>query len=121
MPDTTWGRQGASFDRRNGNITLPCIVIMMLAMMTTMMMMLMPTIARATDADTSGSSYQIYDTRARTQQVKVNKVWDDGLSNDDRTYKSWSGATSTPYQSMMNISISRLPAACSKNNTMISV
>ena len=55
------------------------MLIMMMAMMT-----LMPAIAHATDTNTSSSSYQIYDTRARTQQVKVDKVWDDGLSNDGR-------------------------------------
>lgn len=47
----------------------------------------------------TGDAYQLYDTRARTQQVTVNKVWDDGLSNDDRKSES------TSYQDLMSISI----------------
>ena len=31
-------------------------------------------------------AYQLYDTRERTEQVSVNKVWDDGLTNDTRKY-----------------------------------
>lgn len=58
-------------------------------------MLLLPMSAYAA----TGDAYQLYDTRARTQQVTVNKVWDDGLSNDDRK----SGSTS--YQSLMSVSI----------------
>ena len=90
-------RQMTPHDRCNGSVMLICIVIAAIAM--AIMMTFMPAIAHAADAGASDSSYQIYDTRARTQQVTVNKVWNDGLSNDDRK----SGSTS--YQSMMSVNI----------------
>ena len=35
---------------------------------------------------TASEQYQLYDQRTRDQQVSVNKVWDDGLTNDVRKY-----------------------------------
>ena len=67
-----------------------------------MMTLMMPSTAHAASETTTASTtdaYQLYDTRARTQQVTVNKVWNDGVSNDDRK----SGSTS--YQSMMSVNI----------------
>ena len=39
-----------------------------------------------TTTSTAGGQYQLYDQRTRDQQVSVNKVWDDGLTNDVRKY-----------------------------------
>jgi len=35
---------------------------------------------------TASEQYQLYDSKTRDQQVSVNKVWDDGLTNDVRKY-----------------------------------
>jgi maltodextrin utilization protein YvdJ len=80
------------------------VALMVTAILATMLLMMPLTAHAASDATTdstsaTGDAYQLYDTRARTQQVTVNKVWDDGLSNDDRK----SGSTS--YQSLMSVSI----------------
>jgi len=47
-----------------------------------------PIMANATTTMTSTASeqYQLYDQKTRDQQVSVNKVWDDGLTNDVRKY-----------------------------------
>ena len=39
-----------------------------------------------TTATTTSEQYQLYDQKTRDQQVSVNKVWDDGLTNDVRKY-----------------------------------
>lgn len=46
---------------------------------------IMPTIAYASTMTAVTDAYQLYDTRERTEQISVNKVWDDGLTNDTRT------------------------------------
>ena len=59
-----------------------------------------PTMARAAADDTAGTTtYQLYDKRERNQQVTVNKVWDDGLTDDTRKYGS------TDYSDMLAITI----------------
>jgi hypothetical protein len=45
-----------------------------------------PIMANATTAASMTSVYQLYDSKTRDQQVSVNKVWDDGLTNDVRKY-----------------------------------
>ena len=35
---------------------------------------------------TASEQYQLYDSKTRDQQVSVNKIWDDGLTNDVRKY-----------------------------------
>ena len=40
----------------------------------------------ATATSTTSEQYQLYDSKTRDQQVSVNKVWDDGLTNDVRKY-----------------------------------
>ena len=47
-----------------------------------------PITAHAATTTTSATSnqYQLYDSKTRDQQVSVNKVWDDGLTNDARKY-----------------------------------
>ena len=44
-------------------------------------------------------AYQLYDTRERTEQVSVNKVWDDGLTNDTRKYGN------TDYASLLSMTV----------------
>ena len=64
----------------------------------------MPTPAHAdtsTAADSTGT-YQLYDQKTRDQQVTVNKVWDDGLTNDTRRLYS---SDSYPYQNYLSITI----------------
>ena len=63
-----------------------------------------PITANATTTTTSTTSeqYQLYDQRTRDQQVSVNKVWDDGLTNDTRILSSNS---SCPYEDYLSMTI----------------
>ena len=68
------------------------------------MLAVIPAYAAATESDTdiAASAYQFYDTRERSEQISVNKVWDDGLTNDTRTLYS---SSSNPYENYLNLTI----------------
>ena len=63
---------------------------------------LTPTTAYASTMTAATDTYQIYDTRERTEQVSVNKVWDDGLTNDARKLYS---SSSYPYENYLSMTI----------------
>ena len=44
-----------------------------------------PITANATTTTTTTDAYQLYDQKTRDQQVTVNKIWNDSLTNDTRT------------------------------------
>jgi len=55
-----------------------------------------------TTTPTTSEQYQLYDQKTRDQQVSVNKVWDDGLTNDTRVLSSNS---SLPYENYLSLTI----------------
>ena len=58
--------------------------------------------AATTTTATTSEQYQLYDQRTRDQQVSVNKVWNDGLTNDTRVLSSNS---SRPYENYLSMTI----------------
>lgn len=61
-------------------------VIIIMALLTNIIGISIPIMAYADTTTTATTdTYQLYDTRERNEQVSVNKVWDDGLTNDERT------------------------------------
>ena len=68
-----------------------------------------PITANATTTTSTTSAYQLYDTRERNEQINVNKVWDDGLTNEDRfQYEnnlSMTIKTSTPQTALRTYAI----------------
>ena len=55
--------------------------------------------AATTATSTTSEQYQLYDSKTRDQQVSVNKVWDDGLTNNTRKY--WNA----DYANLLNMTI----------------
>jgi hypothetical protein len=55
--------------------------------------------ATTTATLTTSEQYQLYDQKTRDQQVSVNKVWDDGLTNDVRKYRN------ADYANLLNMTI----------------
>jgi len=55
--------------------------------------------AATTTTPTTREQYQFYDSKTRDQQVSVNKVWDDGRTNDARKYRN------ADYANLLNMTI----------------
>ena len=87
----------------HGRAPIPGTVLItlatILALVTGIMLAAPVTANAATDDTASTTIYQLYDKRARNQQVTVNKAWNDGLTNDKRKYGS------TDYASLLSMTI----------------
>ena len=57
----------------------------------------------ATTTSTTSEQYQLYDQKTKDQQVSVNKVWDDGLTNNTRTL--YSNGSYHPYENLLSMTI----------------
>ena len=62
-----------------------------------------PITANAATATSTTSAYQLYDQRTRDQQVTINKVWDDGLTDNTRTL--YSNGSYHPYENLLSMTI----------------
>ena len=88
---------------RKHNLLMPMLLVIAAIMGCLPIEAITPVTAYA-DATTTATTdaYQLYDTRERTGQVSVNKVWDDGLTNDTRTLYS---SNSYPYENWLSMTI----------------
>ena len=57
----------------------------------------------ATTTTTTTDAYQLYDQKTRNQQVIVNKIWDDSLTNDTRTLNA--SDTDGSYENNLSMTI----------------
>ena len=62
-----------------------------------------PITANAATTTSTTSAYQLYDQRTRDQQVSVNKVWDDGLTDNTRTL--YSNGSYHPYENLLSMTV----------------
>lgn len=77
------------------------IAVIITALLATIVGISTPISAYADTITTTATTdtYQLYDTRERTEQISINKVWDDGLTNNTRKYGN------TDYASLLRMTV----------------